>query len=1436
MNNMWKLDNPGVIVLVSVLSGCVILYTSSGALIGILLALIITVYGCVSLLIDDSLVTRHASIVQDYLSAAGVNFNELFDIISSQTSGYVSQLFEIVKECYKEQITNRMERYRRSTYQLSSESLVNSPRTAGQLKTLKGLSPIPKRSVGAHISESENNVYVGRSSGAYESARAFDKVTSTPVIPWKRRDAKNGDVCGDSIVGHRHVKKSSSDLGCGGNREEEGSPWGTSISPKIRPRAAGVKTVQTVAGPLLASTRYNIDTKTYTDITSPGLTSRLTKYATEATTKLRQSPYGTGQFPKVNLSSSPTPLINSKTGKMRLPVTVRIAPPDTRYSPPERQRMISDICQDPPRTPPTVAQVLRDMSLKRHASREDVAAELIKKQRTDGLYGDELENLEEMTQKRAREDSSRSDEDISIDNTSLRPVKRTKKPSCYDILNSLSSSTNVNSGVKRKADISRSGTPDLGKHFKSLDTSQVSRSSKLPGDLQNSNKSINESSLSLPDAASRRSSPESVSPRSPGRPSSKHASPEAHEIEEIFKNTKNSMIEVPVKLTDRLFMKEEPQNIDKLKSLIDEHSSLSSKFSMSDVEEIKKSDIINMRQTSMKAKLKSMFDAISGKTSSTIDPSVVIQAESITLPSSPSSLATLSSSTCTTNVNTSPISTSAIVPIIGKAKTMGTPGKHVTFNLASGSGSSSSLSSGVVLPQLELDKPEGKEEINKPEASAGFSFASSVVTSPSSSAGDKSQGFSITQAPTSSAPVSNPTTTANSTAPAVTSSSQTPTFSFGTSSTSASTAQTIPTFSQSSQKLFQPATAVSTAVTTSAVDAAPKATTLFSTPTSTTSSSGTPAPPAPGNGLLTFVGASKSPPKVAGFSFGAVSSSSSGASQTATTSTSSSGSGFNFGVGSGAATSTPVFGATTTSAPATSTQSSTFTFGGNKTTQSTTPSSGFSFGSTAPVASFGGSTTSQAPATTTLTFGTATSASTLAFGSSTTAAPAFGTPSATASTPAFGSSSTTSTFGTPSTAAPAFGNPSTTTALGTTSTASGFGTPSTTASAFGTPSTTAPAFGAPSTAAPAFATPSTPSFSSAPTPLFGTQPSGFNSTTTTATAITFGPPKTTVSAFGTTTASTTPSLFNGATTTPSTSNSMFSGASAFAQGKPPTFGATTTAATGFGGTTSTSFGGPSSLFGGQPTTTAGFGGNPSTTTTSAFGQTSSGFGGNTTAAPAFGTSSVVPSFGGTSSGFGGQNSGASSSFSGTAAFGATTTAPPAFPTGTSSTSGFGGSSSSFGTPTTAPPAFGSANSSFSGFGGSTPGSGAASPFGGAAPAFGTTGSGSTGTVAPFGGTNASGGFSFGGSGTTPATTQGTQGMFSFGGGSSSSGFQFNGSAAPQTGGFNFSGSATPASSSVPSFSAPVPSFGASSGGNMFSIGSGSVAPRSRSTRPGRRQR
>lgn len=67
------------------------------------------------------------------------------------------------------------------------------------------------------------------------------------------------------------------------------------------------------------------------------------------------------------------------------------------------------------------------------------------------------------------------------------------------------------------------------------------------------------------------------------------------------------------KLTHKLFMRAEPERNEKLRMLVEEQGNIRAKFTTDDVEEIKKEDIADMRQTSMRARLQSMFDAISGK-------------------------------------------------------------------------------------------------------------------------------------------------------------------------------------------------------------------------------------------------------------------------------------------------------------------------------------------------------------------------------------------------------------------------------------------------------------------------------------------------------------------------------------------------------------------------------------------------------------------------------------------------------------------------------------------------------------------------------------------------------------------------------------------------------------------------------------------------------
>ncbi|XP_043277811.1 nuclear pore complex protein DDB_G0274915-like [Venturia canescens] len=728
---MWDLRNRDIVALVTVTSGWAVLLNIFGTYIGstLIIGLVLCgwlIYngGC-----DDTLLSPHVFLALDCLKQAASETYRFLAHICQQFILDIIIFKRNLRHRYRVNIADRMAQRRRSTYQLSSEIHSSSRNSSGH-SLLDNPSPIARRDFRNfdNFTNLQSTPYLHTDRTVSERTSSLDLYTSTPFSSWKKEDAENGDVSTanetrsdsntwkNSQTFTQNYTVSKDDRT---NYSPKGSPWGMSISPKMRLRATGIKTVQTIAGPLLASTRYNIDPKVYSDVTSPGLTTRLTKYATEANTKLtHQSQYGTGQFPRVNLNSSPLPLINAKTGgKTRMTVTVRIAPPETgRNVKYERKQILSEICQAEKKEQQqsSVVQVLREISLKRHASREDVTYETAKKQRTEGVHSEGLENLDEMMQKRGRDDSSKSEEEVSPHGKPLRPAKRSKMPSCHDILSSLSSSINVSSGVKRKAlDVSRSGTPEVGKHFKSLDSSHSdiedyttcpSRSISEP--TKTSKLLLNDSAtqilnLERPNKRSLESFLENVlsKSRSPAVAVSNTAAPlEATGMQrEILKlqvqppTVQEEVPVVPVKLAEKLFMKAKPENIDKIKILIEEHGSVKPRFANDSINEIKKSDIMNMRQTSMKNRLKSMFEAISGKGTSKINPEVVIQAEDKSA-SSDSIIVSLSSSTSTTNVNTSPIATSAIVPIIGKFKPTTTPAKHVSFQFTNNDTSSKSSS------------------------------------------------------------------------------------------------------------------------------------------------------------------------------------------------------------------------------------------------------------------------------------------------------------------------------------------------------------------------------------------------------------------------------------------------------------------------------------------------------------------------------------------------------------------------------------------------------------------------------------------------------------------------------------------------------------------------------------------------------------------------
>ncbi|XP_034939450.1 serine-rich adhesin for platelets-like [Chelonus insularis] len=1474
---MWGQGNRVIIVLVSVLSGCIILYNIWESLIGVTILCLVVIYACISLLINDDLSTL--TFTFQTFNRAGENIHNLAKYIYYQASVSFHHSLEFVKTFYQERIVSRMN-HRRNTYQLSSESLMNSNRPS-QLGFIGGSSPISKVKR-LNDSKSENN-----SLSPKKNSRILNNTRSLDEVRLSNQKSRNEDVYGDVNSTRLSWKKRSSSYlsddpflrGESTMYSPEGSPWGTSISPKMKSNNQEVNIVQTVAGPLLSSTRFNIDPKVYSDVTSPGLTSRLTKYASEATNKLtHQSQYSIGQFPKVNLNCSPTPLINAKVGRTRTPVTVRIAPPETiKYSPPEKQKILSSICRSGSTQSPSVVQVLKEISLKRHASRDDMSLELIKKQKTDGIYSDEYENYDEGTQKRTRDDSSRSDEEISVENTS-RPYKRTKTP-CYDVLSSLSCSpSTLSSGVKRKADISRSGTPELGKHFKAVDNNRSKSSPILPrnsGDFVRITKEMCKNHSEGDFSNNSKKEEKSISPKE----SLKSLSPKDLNLY----GDKNRVIveNSPIKYTDRLFMKAEPPNIDKLKSLIEEHGNVTRKFSGDDGEEIKKSDVVNMRQTSMKARLRSMFDAISGKSSSQIDPNVVIQAESVTPRSSllnesispPPNTTTINSCTSTTTINTSPISTSAVTPIIGKTKDSSTPVKHVTFQLSTPSNpiinsmsnvstTDANINTPTLPTEVQMQKAEGtkKPEIvannsnlmsfftpaNNKISPPAFSFASTTTNSPlSSTISTKPVNHASTIPSTISTPSNTPTIQLATTSES-TNIPKTNSFTINVSQPAKSESSSFGSFGSTSQKSIV-APQSSGKFTFESKTSSPA---IVSTPNllSTTSSTSKPQFQFSSSLASTTQAAStnnlSTPTNKSGLFSGGFSNSTTSASAVSSAST------FSFGTSSISVSTQPA------KPPA---PQAAFSFGPSKAlssekntslTQNTAqtveakppPPSGapsFSFNSSLNTTSplFGLTTSSSSISTT---VSTTSSASSTTSASTSTSKPvfSFGASNASSSTPlTFGASSQPSSTW--------FGSTPVTTSQPLQSTMSFATTLSSGANLTSTLGTTTASI---------FGSMSQPS-------IFST---ASNSPSTNPSAIQFGTPKTTESSsFGTNSATTSSNIFNGINTAVTTSTPIFSGGSnIFGQTKPPAFNTQTTSS--FGTTATSTFGTSSTAFGTQPTPSSSFSTiTPTTKSTPAFGTSSN------VIVPSFGTSNVTPlpsfeAISTTVASFGSTNN--------TTTFTSPTTTTPSFGTAFSSntatplfgtpqntnstTSTFNTTTPSFGTPSTAPPAFASSTTSAPTFGTSTSsgfgGSNTAPPmFGSSSSGFSGFGSNSTNTTTPFGSTSSSTP-AFGSSTTIPtfgaSTSNNTGSTFAFGntanqsqpqqssvfnfgasgsstsGGSGAAPFQF-GASSSQTGGFNFSGGSQLSGS-----------FNTSSQGSMFSIGSGSTAPKSRAQRSRRHQR
>lgn len=261
---MWDLRgrNRGVFVLISLLTGCTLLYNAWGAILALTVSIILVIYVCYSLLTNDSILSPQTLFVGEYVKEGGRELAENIGCVSDRVSKALRKLSLQLTSHYRIYVAEKMNRFRRNGYQLSNDARHNSTTTSSWSDlTSNQLSPIPKKEFQENLSHS-----VAR---RLDQNYSTSKITSTPIGPW-RKDSNASSNGGIGIFTPARPLRQETQHPYGQNHNSrtnetvfspEGSPWGTSISPKIRSKATGIQTVQTVAGPLLASTRYNIDPK-----------------------------------------------------------------------------------------------------------------------------------------------------------------------------------------------------------------------------------------------------------------------------------------------------------------------------------------------------------------------------------------------------------------------------------------------------------------------------------------------------------------------------------------------------------------------------------------------------------------------------------------------------------------------------------------------------------------------------------------------------------------------------------------------------------------------------------------------------------------------------------------------------------------------------------------------------------------------------------------------------------------------------------------------------------------------------------------------------------------------------------------------------------------------------------------------------------------------
>lgn len=254
---MWELNNQDIVIILSVLSGCVVFYNLWGYFIAIVILLIATIYTCIYVVINDNYTTLLPRI-NDNIIKAGNNIPDLLSQFYHQLLKYFREFSDSVKNLYQKH-ADKMERRGRNSYQLSSESSISMPRNS-QLGLINNLSPISRNTRRSIVSGSENSAaknfspsssFGGNKQWENSNYNSNGDVNGSMLNLWKKSQSKYDNNTHDDSLSAR--------------REEilfrsHSTPWNAGLSPKINSNT-GIKTVQTVAGPLLSSSRYNIDSK-----------------------------------------------------------------------------------------------------------------------------------------------------------------------------------------------------------------------------------------------------------------------------------------------------------------------------------------------------------------------------------------------------------------------------------------------------------------------------------------------------------------------------------------------------------------------------------------------------------------------------------------------------------------------------------------------------------------------------------------------------------------------------------------------------------------------------------------------------------------------------------------------------------------------------------------------------------------------------------------------------------------------------------------------------------------------------------------------------------------------------------------------------------------------------------------------------------------------